>query len=272
MTNEQFLLSENNNSAPASAIDKDKISSAFSNSASSYDSGAALQRRVGNKLLERQQRVNQLVDLGTGPGYFTSALADKSSGLIGVDIAPQMLEFAKARNQHINVNWLLGDAESLPLDTESVDGIFSSLMLQWVHDLSKALSEAYRVLTSGSELHFSTLLDGTLYELASAWRQVDDLQHINSFLTELALKEVIEQSQFELTSYTNQAEVLYYDSALELMRDLKAIGANNTAAKSQGLMGRSTLRKIQQGYEVFRTERGLSATYQVAYCSLKKPV
>lgn len=257
--------------SPANAIGKVKISAAFSNSAASYDSGAALQRCVGNKLLSQQSSVHHLVDLGTGPGYFTSALSDKSQRLTGIDIAPQMLSFAQQRNQHLPVDWLLGDAEALPLENNSVDGVFSSLMLQWVHDLSKALSETYRVLTPGSEFNFSTLLDGTLYELVYAWQQVDNLQHVNSFLTKQAISQIIADSEFELVSFEQVPQILYYDSVIALMRDLKAIGANNTATKNQGLMGRASLRKLNYGYDNFRTQQGLSATYQVAYCCLKKP-
>jgi len=270
--NKPLNVTDQQNLAPANAIEKSKISAAFSNSAASYDSGAALQRRVGNKLLAQQQSVEHLVDLGTGPGYFTSALHDKSLQLTGVDIAPQMLAFAKERNQHLSVEWLLGDAEALPLEDGSVDGIFSSLMLQWVHDLSKALSEAYRVLSPGSEFNFSTLLDGTLFELVCAWQQVDDSQHVNTFLTKQVLEQIIDASEFELASFEQVPQTLHYDSVIALMRDLKAIGANNTANKSQGLMGRSALKKLDQGYEAFRTPAGLTATYQVAYCRLIKPI
>lgn len=260
--------------APACAINKKSISESFSNSAESYDSGAMLQRNVGNQLLTLVTPVDCLLDLGTGPGYFTHALTDKSQQLIGVDIAPKMLSFAKSRNlkgKHANsVMWLAGDAEQLPLIANSIDGIFSSLMLQWVHQLSKALDESYRVLNVGGEFVFSTLLDGTLFELTQAWNCVDDLQHVNTFLSHAALLNIVKHSDFELISLTVQSEVIYYDSVIALMRDLKAVGANQTAGSSTGLMGRGALKKLSQGYEPFRTHQGLSATYQVAFCKLRK--
>lgn len=260
--------------APASAIDKKAISHAFSNSAASYDSGAALQRRVGSQLIKQLKPANCILDLGTGPGYFTSDLAQRCNQLIGVDIAPNMLQFARARNNDItsqHVMWLAGDAEQLPMMSNSVNGIFSSLMLQWVHQLSAALNEAYRVLDAGGEFVFTTLVDGTLYELADAWSHVDDLQHVNSFLTYKALTQAIDDSPFELISLTVEPEVIYYQNVIDLMRDLKAIGANQTAAGTTGLMGRGALKKLSQGYEKYRTSRGLSTTYQVAFCRLCKP-
>lgn len=255
----------------SNCVDKRSISKSFGNSAATYDKGAALQRSVGNHLLELVPHANKaLMDLGTGPGYFSSALSDRSDMLIGLDIAPQMLEFAATRNPTLDVNWLCGDAEHLPLASQSIDTIYSSLMLQWVHNLSKALIEVARVLKPGGKLCFSTLLDGTLHELASAWRLVDDKQHINSFLTPDMLELAIKQSGLNIELIECKPHYLYYDNVISLMRDLKAIGANQTANKKSGLMGRSTLTKLEKGYALFRTKQGLTTTYQVAYCVLTK--
>lgn len=260
------------NSAPARAIDKQLISDAFSSSAASYDSGASLQRKVGNLLLEKLSHAPMILDLGTGPGYFTSALVDKCEQLTGIDIAPDMIEFAKARNHQLSVNWMVGDAEILPIDHQQMDAIFSSLMLQWVHQLPVAIAEAYRVLKPGGQFVFSTLLDGTLFELAQAWTHVDDKQHVNTFVSKAMLSDVLAQSAFVEVEIDVLPQVIYYDSVIALMKDLKAIGANKTAQKGVGLMGRGALKKLANGYEAYRTSQGLSATYQVAYCSLRKPL
>ncbi len=252
-------------------VDKRSISKSFGSSAATYDKGAALQRSVGNHLLELIPPANTtLMDLGTGPGYFSSALSDRSDTLIGLDIAPKMLEFAAMRNPSLDVNWLCGDAEHLPLASQSIDTIYSSLMLQWVHNLGNALQEAARVLKPGGKLCFSTLLNGTLHELACAWRFVDNEQHINSFLTREQIEQAIGQSGLDVELIECKPHYLYYDNVIGLMRDLKAIGANQTANKQSGLMGRSTLAKLEKGYAPFRTEQGLTTTYQVAYCVLTK--
>jgi len=266
-------LKQQNSHQSAQLINKQAISHRFGKSAASYDRGAALQRNVGNQLLQLLPvKIESLVDLGCGPGYFTSALAARSPTLLSIDIAPSMLEFARARNQLSQVMWLAGDAEQLPLQADSVDAIYSSLMLQWVHDLSAALKEAARALKPGGTLCFSTLLDGSLFELVNAWRLVDNHAHVNSFLTLEALMVALKDSGLELLSLDTKAHCLYYDSVIGLMRDLKAIGANQTSRTKAGLMGRSTLDKLATGYEKYRGEQGLSATYQVAYCVLTKPI
>jgi len=119
---------------------------------------------------------------------------------------------------------------------------------------------------------FKTILDGSLFELVNAWRLVDNHAHVNSFLTLEALMVALKDSGLELLSLDTKAHCLYYDSVIGLMRDLKAIGANQTSRTKAGLMGRSTLDKLATGYEKYRGEQGLSATYQVAYCVLTKPI
>src|SRR5262245_25432746 len=59
---------------------------------------------------------------------------------------------------------------------------------------------------------------------------------------------------------------LTYTDTLELMRDLKAIGAHNvTAGRSRGLMGRSRLARFQAAYETYRHDNRVPATYEVIY-------
>ena len=257
--------------APAASINKQSIAQSFGASAASYHSGAALQRNVGNNLLELMLgQPPRLLDLVTGPGHFSRALAQRCQHLIGIDIAPQMLSFARDTNPSLDISWLAGDVEQLPLANNSVDGIFSSLMLQWVHDLAQAFSESQRVLKPGGRLVMSTLVDGTLAELADAWAQVDQFQHVNRFMPSAQLSQTIAASGFKLVSFEVQPTVVWYDDVISLMRDLKAIVANQTASKQRGLMGKQQLRLLKDSYEKYRVAGQLPATYQVVYAVLEK--
>lgn len=258
--------------APAAQIEKRSIAQSFGASASSYNSGAALQRLVGNRLLDLTRACRQgiLLDLGTGPGYFSSALAERCQQLLGLDISPQMLEFAQRQNADISPWWLAGDAEHLPLAGDSIAGIYSSLMLQWTHDFAQALREAKRVLQPGGQLAFSSLVDGSLFELVNAWRQVDNHQHVNSFMTQAQLDKAIAQSGLKVCHLEVKPQVIWYQDVVSLMKDLKAIGANQTARSRRGLMGKQQLRLLKQGYEKYRREGRLPATYQVVYAVLEK--
>ena len=124
--------------------DKRQVAVSFSRAAASYDSVAELQRAVGHELMARLPRhlnPQRWLDLGSGTGYFSRELGQRyahSQGL-ALDIAQGMLAYARPLGgaQH----FIAGDAESLPLQSNSCDVIFSSLALQWCADFRGVLSE-----------------------------------------------------------------------------------------------------------------------------------
>jgi malonyl-CoA O-methyltransferase len=59
---------------------------------------------------------------------------------------------------------------------------------------------------------------------------------------------------------------------MTLMRELKAIGATNAeVARPRGLTGRERLRRVAQGYEPFRRDGRLPASYEVIYAHAWAP-
>ena len=59
---------------------------------------------------------------------------------------------------------------------------------------------------------------------------------------------------------------LTYPDLGSLMRDLKAIGAQNAATgRPRGLTGRGQLRAVEEAYEGFRSEGVLPASYEVVF-------
>ncbi|HEY5718501.1 MAG TPA: methyltransferase domain-containing protein, partial [Motiliproteus sp.] len=165
--------------------DKEQVASSFSRAASSYDSVAALQRRIGHQLLAYSAGdwQGRLLDLGSGTGYFTRILAEQPAveKLVALDLAEGMLQFAREQRGHDKIRWLCADAEALPLADNSLDGVFTSLAIQWCDDSEGLFTELQRVLKPGALLAFATLGPRTLWELRAAWSQVDDFVHVNGF-------------------------------------------------------------------------------------------
>ena len=139
----------------ASLPDKRQVAVSFSRAAASYDSVADLQRAVGHELIARlpaNLSPQRWLDLGSGTGYFSRVLGQRFADGQGLalDIAQGMLAYARPLGgaQH----FIAGDAESLPLQSNSCDVIFSSLALQWCADFRAVLSEAQRVLKTATTL------------------------------------------------------------------------------------------------------------------------
>tara|TARA_R110000822_G_scaffold226254_3_gene358864 strand:- start:6778 stop:8415 length:1638 start_codon:yes stop_codon:yes gene_type:complete len=262
-------------------LDKQRVADSFSRAASSYDSVARLQRKVGQTLLDfmpaqltsdqfklGQRKPTQVVDLGCGTGYFTELLANKypSAELAGIDLAQGMLDFARTEHT-VAAAWLRGDAENLPLADNSVDLIFSNLAFQWCEQLPVLASEIARVLKPGGVLAFTSLGHKTLFELRDSWAEVDDYVHVNHFLNTVDWRDVFIEVGMDFQHFEASSCVFAYRDLRHLTGELKGLGAHNVnMGQNRGLTGREHIRKLVSAYEQFRNPQGeLPATWEVIY-------
>lgn len=274
---EQIATFVNALSAKTSKLDKKKVAQSFGRAALTYDTVAQLQRDVGKHLLQftpaQLDTDATIIDLGSGTGFFTRKLAARfgPANMIGLDLAEGMLHFSQQQMQAERINWLCGDAELLPLADNSVDLIFSSLVIQWCSNLLQLLRELARVLKPGGQLVVATLGPNTLHELKSAWQQADNYVHVNQFQPQDSLRVAAIAANLVIDHFAVEQRVIYFDRLTELTRELKALGAHNiNAGKPEGLTGRSRIATFKNAYEQYRETRGLPATYEVFYLSVHK--
>lgn len=254
-------------------IDKADVRAAFDRASLTYEVAAALQARVAEELLGRlapfEFRPEAILDLGAGTGRGAAELKrrHRRALVIALDLAPGMLREA-ARHQRLFRRFarICGDAGRLPLQSNSVDVVFSNLMLQWCDPIDEALAEVRRVLKPQGFFAFSTFGPDTLKELRSAWAEVDAYSHVNRFLDMHDVGDGLVRAGFlEPVLDVDRLQVTYGDG-LSLMRDLKALGARNaTAGRSRSLAGRSRLQRVLSAYEAYRRDGRLPATYEVIY-------
>jgi len=254
-------------------IDKKNIADSFSKAATTYDSAAQLQREIGEQLLVMlpTRSPQRVLDLGCGTGTFSPWLQKKfpQAEVISLDIAMGMLRAARSSGRtRFNI---CGDAESLPLQTASIDVIFSNLAIQWCQQPECLFAEIYRVLKPGGVCLLSTFVPGTLRELETAWQQVDAAVHTNHFFSAEELRSAAAGQGFADISCFNEVCTRYYGSVSGLMRELKAVGARNlNAGRSTGLMGKRKLLRLAHAYEKFREQQQLPAHYETLLMVLKK--
>lgn len=125
---------------------------------------AKVETKAHNALYERPATLSLLppieklmvLDAGCGPGVYARWLVDHGAQVVGFDISPSMLNFARQR---------LGDeAQIVPgdlrkpltfLEDRSFDLVLSSLALDYVEDWDLAFGEFFRVLRPSGILVFS---------------------------------------------------------------------------------------------------------------------
>jgi SAM-dependent methyltransferase len=92
----------------------------------------------------------KIADLGCGPGVSTFELARRlpTAHLVGVDVAPRMLQQARrtALHERARVTWVQADAAALPFKQGSLDACTGHSFLYLVANRAAVLSEVRRVL------------------------------------------------------------------------------------------------------------------------------
>ncbi|AOE49184.1 malonyl-ACP O-methyltransferase BioC [Kangiella sediminilitoris] len=248
-----------------------EVARSFSKAAKTYDAAAFFQRIAGERLYERldyfKLEPKSIVDLGCGTGVFTRELSQRftQAQVTGVDIAEGMIQWCQ--QQSSAERYLCADAMTLPFPDNSVDLIFSNLAIQWVNDLSALFQELNRVLRPDGLLLFTTLGPDSLKELKQSFAEVDHYQHVNDFIDMHHVGDAMLNSQLSDPVVDAEAVVISYDKALELMRDLKDIGAHNIdSRRNSGLMGPNKLKAVEKAYRQFAMSDGkLPATYELIY-------
>ncbi len=242
-------------------FDRNAIKDNFSRAAASYDAHANLQKIVRADALEMAREYFPqgllVVDIGCG----TAAIAGENWQVVGVDIAYGMCKLARENGANI----INAAADALPLADASVDGVFSSLMLQWIGKPEAVISEIMRVLKPDSVAIISTFVQGTLQELKDAFSALGDAQHISEFMSSEQLLLRVAHSGARVLEVRDETYAQEIESAYSLMKSIKNIGASNKlSARKKGLMTGAQLAKVAAAYQ------GNIASWQVLTMVIEK--
>lgn len=117
-------------------------------------------RRLAPKFIEFTgiTEADCVLDVGCGTGSLTSTLAlnPKIRNLHGVDFSGAYIEHAKRENSGSRIQFQVGDACALPFGDKEFDHSFSMLVLQFVPQPEKAISEMRRVTRPGGTVAAAT--------------------------------------------------------------------------------------------------------------------
>jgi SAM-dependent methyltransferase len=100
-----------------------------------------------------------LLDVATGTGNVALAAARAgASPVVGVDLTPELLEVGRAvaAREHLDVDFVVGDAEALAFEEDRFDVVTSTFGVIFAPRASVAAGELARVLTPGGRLGLTT--------------------------------------------------------------------------------------------------------------------
>lgn len=115
-------------------------------------------RKIAARFLEWVDAEDQLdwLDVGCGTGALSSTILSRCNprDLIGIEQSEGFVAAAQLNVSDGRATFEVGDAQALPLDDDSRDVVASALVLNFVPDMPKALSEMKRVTRPGGAVAF----------------------------------------------------------------------------------------------------------------------
>jgi SAM-dependent methyltransferase len=234
--------------------------------------------RVAEELAERlaavRRRFDVAVDLATPGEAVRTALT--GLGSIGMIVAADALPERGAARGEISEKFVVADEEALPFRDASLDLVVSALALQYVNDLPGVLVQIRRALKPDG-LFLAALVGGdTLSELRQSFAAAEsDMEggaspRVAPFADVRALGDLLQRAGFALPVTDTDRCTLRYGSPIELMHELRRMGATNSLyARRRMPLRRATLTRMIELYaERFADMDGrVRATFDIVWVS-----
>ncbi|KAL1358172.1 hypothetical protein AAHE18_04G014700 [Arachis hypogaea] len=198
--------------------------------------------------------------------------------LIVMDASYEMVQLCKnaedaSNNDNIETLYVVADEEFLPIKESSVDLVISCLGLHWTNDLPGAMIQS-RLALKPDGLFLAAILGGeTLKELriACTVAQMEREGGISPRVSPLAqvrdAGNLLTRAGFTLPGVDVDEYTVKYESALELIEHLRAMGETNSLFQMNTILKRDTALATAAIYDsMFAEEDGtVPATFQVIY-------
>jgi SAM-dependent methyltransferase len=229
-----------------------------------------LYRIAADELTERLGAVTRRFPLAAEIGSPLPGLAARLVASGAVDRVVRVDRLHEARPD------IVADPEALPLKRGSFDLVVSLLALQWANDIPGVLAQLLAALKPDGLLLAAVVGGDTLRELRQAFAAAEAeitggaSPRVAPFADVRSLGALLQRVGFALPVADQDRHTVRYDSALALMRDLRAMGATNVLSERdrRPLRRAVVLRATEIYAERFAGGDGrVSATFDLVWLS-----
>lgn len=246
-----------------------------------------LLREVGRRLISRLEYIKlaptRLLDVGCGLGRARDELlaVHPHADWIGVEVSAVTAHRGRdeqrrargiARWWRRDPQWVIADAAQLPFAGESVDLVFSNLMLHWHPTPHVVFPEWKRVLRVDGLLMFSCFGPDTLKELRAA--AADALPHARPmpFVDMHDFGDMLVASGFATPVMDVETITLTYPGPRDLLEEARALGANPLDDRWPALPSGRQARQLLDALAARRDASGrIALSFEVAYGHAWRP-
>lgn len=251
--------------------------------AAAYDQAAVLAREVGARMAERLDYMKltpqRMADIGcaTGDGVRDLQTRYPKALALAVDLALPMLHGVRAHDRTSNSRWnrllkrtpqlLNADVRRLPLADNTLDLVWSNLMLHWLDDPLPALREIHRVLNTSGLVMFATLGPDSLLELREAAQKVGAGDTARRFPDMHDIGDMLVASGFADPVMDMEIITLTYRHPRQFLADQRHLGARDH------LLGAQTFRAWRQIFKAWSRDADgrLPVRFEIVYGHAWKP-
>ena len=210
----------------------------------------AMQCSLGHRLAERFPRSRVL-----SCGYCPTAFVPGRNGIDGATVR------------------IAASPLRLPLAAASADLVASNLALVWFPDFVPVLREAWRVLRPGGLIVFTTLGPGTLAELRTSWKEVDDRSHLVELTDLHDIGDAMVGTGFADVVMDAERMTVTWPDIGALLEDLRGLGTGNPLQdRPQGLTTPRKLAALSDAYAAREPTGRVSAAVELVHGHGWKPL
>ncbi|MDE7467281.1 MAG: DUF452 family protein [Muribaculaceae bacterium] len=245
-------------------VDKSSVAQRFLAAVDTYESHAAVQADVVHQLMAAAKELgilpaitaapDALLEIGSGSGLLTRRLAryiDRAEFEIW-DLSAPLPENLPKR---LKISFRNCDAEMQIMRSRPChyNLIFTASTVEWFNSPALFLKNSHRALADGGILAMTTYTKGNLHEIS-------DITHTALPLVSVERWREMVAPYFEVLYCRAFIRDLDFESPRDVLRHIKAIGANSLSATSQGI---GNVREIIRRYPM-----RLDGLYHLTYCPL----
>lgn len=148
----------------------ERVAAVWSSGGSDYDN---ISRGIADSIAHCVLRLDpkpgeRILDLATGTGWTSRAVARAGAEVTGADISCELLAAAakRAQAEHLDIRYDQGDAESLPYSDGAFDAVISTCGVMFASRPEAAAKELARVCRKGGRIALTTWLpDSNLFKM-----------------------------------------------------------------------------------------------------------
>jgi len=247
----------------------------------------ALLREVANRMLSRLEYIRldpqRILDVGCGLGRSRNGLMARYPSAVwhGIELsaataragrAEQLRGAGVARLWRKPPLWLVADGARLPIADQSVDLVYSNLMLHWHPAPHSVLPEWKRVLRVDGLLMFSCFGPDTLAELRNAVESALPLARPMPFVDMHDFGDMLVAGGFSTPVMDVERITLTFPTARALIDEVRALGSNPRDDRPRAVPSGRQARHLLAAIEEQRDSSGrLPLTFEIAYGHAWRP-